>query len=76
MNAPQGWSVDPFGAHEARWSSHGHPTVLVRDGSVEFHDEPPGDEFDLPLIPIADLRPPDGSDLLTQIIRGVIWIRA
>ena len=62
MNA-EGWYVDPFGEHEARWFSDGRPTVLVRDGAVESHDEPPTTGFDLPLIPFADLQPSDGSDL-------------
>ena len=28
MNA-EGWYVDPFGAHEARWFSNGSPTLLA-----------------------------------------------
>jgi hypothetical protein len=38
---PQGWFVDPFGAHEFRYFSDGSPTRLVRDGGVESYDEPP-----------------------------------
>jgi hypothetical protein len=63
MNA-EGWYVDPFGAHEARWFSDGSPTILVRDASVESHDEPPDAEFDLPLIPVAERPQTEGDDLL------------
>src|SRR5215469_6536530 len=38
---PQGWFIDPFGAHQARYFSGGSPTRLVRDGEVESYDEPP-----------------------------------
>jgi hypothetical protein len=38
---PQGWHADPFGLHEARYFSAGHPTKLVRDGGTECYDEPP-----------------------------------
>lgn len=58
----EGWYRDPFGAHEARWFSDGHPTLLVRDGSVESHDEPPDTAFDLLLIPVPEIEA-DGSDL-------------
>jgi hypothetical protein len=37
----EGWYTDPYGRHEARWISDGKPTKLVRDGTVESHDEPP-----------------------------------
>jgi len=63
MNA-EGWYVDPFGMHEARWFSGGAPTLLVRDGTVESHDEPPAVEFDQPLVPVADDEAGNGSDLL------------
>jgi hypothetical protein len=39
--AAEGWYLDPFGQHEARWFSDGDPTALVRDGSVEARDAPP-----------------------------------
>jgi hypothetical protein len=39
--AEEGWFTDPYGRHEARWLSAGHPTKLVRDGGVESYDEPP-----------------------------------
>jgi hypothetical protein len=41
----QGWGGDPFGLHEQRYFSAGHPTKLVRDGGVEAYDEPPAGEF-------------------------------
>ena len=64
MNA-EGWYVDPFEAHEARWFSDGHPTSLVRDGRVEGHDEPPSTvvEGDLVPWPTASDDSEDGSDL-------------
>jgi hypothetical protein len=37
----EGWYVDPFGHHEARWISDGSPTALVRDGQIESKDPPP-----------------------------------
>jgi len=37
----EGWYVDPYGVHEARWISAGTPTALVRDGDVESQDPPP-----------------------------------
>lgn len=37
----QGWYEDPYRLHEARYFSAGHPTKLVRDGTVESYDEPP-----------------------------------
>jgi hypothetical protein len=60
----EGWYKDPFGAHEARWFSDGKPTLLVRDGATESHDEPPSTDYDLPLVPVNDAEPEDGSDLL------------
>jgi hypothetical protein len=36
----EGWYTDPYGRHEARWMSDSKTTKLVRDGSVESHDEP------------------------------------
>ena len=41
----EGWYVDPFGSHEARWISDGRPTALVRDGHVESHDPPPASGY-------------------------------
>lgn len=61
---PEGWYVDPFGVHGARWISDGIPTGLVRDGGVEAEDAPPDRPFDGPLEPIADAEAEDGADLL------------
>ncbi len=61
---PQGWFVDPFGVHEARWFSQGRPTALVRDGGVESQDPAPGPAVDQPLVrarpapPSARVPPP------------------
>lgn len=41
----EGWYVDPFGDHEARWFSDGVPTALVKDGSQESNDPPPETAF-------------------------------
>jgi hypothetical protein len=60
----EGWYVDPFGVHGARWFSDGTPTALVRDGSTECRDAPPAIEFDGPLQAIAVDQNTDGSDLL------------
>jgi hypothetical protein len=38
---PEGWYRDPYGIHEDRWFSEGKPTSLVRDRSLEAHDDPP-----------------------------------
>lgn len=40
----EGWFVDPFGLHEARWLSEGKPTKLVGDGEVETYDDPPNED--------------------------------
>jgi hypothetical protein len=37
----QGWRVDPWLRHEARYFSDGQPTGLVRDGEHESTDPPP-----------------------------------
>jgi hypothetical protein len=37
----QGWFVDPWSCHEARYFSNGKPTALVRDGDLEGRDAPP-----------------------------------
>jgi hypothetical protein len=41
----EGWYVDPYGVHEARWVSAGTPTALVRDGDVESQDPPPNTTY-------------------------------
>jgi hypothetical protein len=48
----EGWYIDPFGAHEARWFSDGAPTGLVRDGTDESHDGPPDASYDGELTPV------------------------
>ena len=52
----EGWYIDPYGRHEARWISAGTPTSLVRDGGVEAQDTPPDEPMP------ADMEPwtPDG----------------
>lgn len=46
----EGWYRDPWGVHDDRWLSGGHPTSLVRDGDVESKDEPPSGLVPGPLI--------------------------
>jgi hypothetical protein len=41
----EGWYVDPFGRHEARWISDAAPTALVRDGHIESKDPPPDAQY-------------------------------
>jgi hypothetical protein len=62
MNA-EGWYLDSFGRHEARWISDGTPTALVRDGEVESQDPPPAGTFDGELQPVAESAASDGEDL-------------
>ena len=62
--SPDGWFVDPFGHHGVRWFSGGRPTSLVRDGRQESRDEPPGDTFDGPLVPLDGAEAEGGEDLL------------
>jgi hypothetical protein len=59
----EGWYVDPFGHHEARWISDGTPTGLVRDGRDESQDPPPEAPFSGTLQPLADASRSDSSDL-------------
>jgi hypothetical protein len=61
----EGWYLDPFGAHVARWFSDGTPTALVRDaGGIEGHDDPPSATFDGELQPVPGVAASDGDDLL------------
>ena len=53
----EGWFVDPFGRHEARWLSDGRPTQLVRDGGVESNDEPPETQIVGPAVRVPLARP-------------------
>lgn len=59
----EGWYTDPYGRHESRWMSDGKPTKLVRDGTVESHDEPPDEPPKSPAHPIDGTQVPDGEDL-------------
>jgi hypothetical protein len=59
----EGWYVDPFGLHEARWISDGTPTSLVRDGSLESKDPPPDEPFTGTFVELAESAPAAGSDL-------------
>jgi len=61
---PEGWYLDPFGVHEARWFSDGTPTSLVRDGEMESRDDPPSRSFDGALEPVPESEPDAGEDLL------------
>jgi hypothetical protein len=60
----EGWYVDPYGIHEARWMSDGAATALVRDGTVEGNDPPPETPFAGEPVPLPDIGAPDGDDLL------------
>jgi hypothetical protein len=50
----EGWYVDPYGRHEARWFSDGTPTQLVRDGGAEARDPPPNTPYTGELQPIFE----------------------
>jgi hypothetical protein len=59
----EGWYMDPFDRHEARWMSAGTPTALVRDGGVESQDVPPDEPIPAELEPWGVDPPTDGTDL-------------
>ena len=63
---PQGWFVDPFGVHDARWFSQGSATALVRDGRAESQDPPPDVPVSGPLLPVrtGPTASGPGDDLL------------
>jgi hypothetical protein len=64
-DAIEGWYVDPFGVHAARWFSDGTPTALVRDqGGIESRDDPPSTSFEGELQPVQGTPASDGDDLL------------
>ncbi len=62
----QGWYRDPYGVHEDRYFSDGHPTKLVRDGAVEAYDAPPPGPPERQLVEVSANQdaPADGTDLL------------
>jgi hypothetical protein len=60
----QGWYRDPYGVHEDRYFSAGHPTKLVRDGDVEAYDPPPSGPPEKELVEASGNQAADGSDLL------------
>jgi hypothetical protein len=60
----EGWYVDPYGVHDARWFSDGTPTALVRDGQVEAHDPPPDTPYSGDLRELDEDAATDGQDLL------------
>jgi len=64
MAGEEGWYVDPYGVHEARWISAGTPTSLVRDRGVEAQDPPPPVPFQGQLQELEESEAPDGEDLL------------
>jgi hypothetical protein len=49
----EGWYVDPYELHQARWVSDGTPTKLVRDNGVVSYDPPPITPYKGPLEPVA-----------------------
>ena len=59
----EGWYVDPYGVHDARWFSDGKPTLLVRDGTVESHDPPPDAPYPGELRELDQESAADGQDL-------------
>ncbi len=60
----EGWYVDPYRRHEARWISAGTPTALVRDGGVESQDPPPEGTISGDMEPWRPNPSADGSDLV------------
>src|ERR1019366_10103338 len=60
----EGWYVDPYGVHEARWISAGTPTALVRDSNVEARDPPPKTPYVGQLAELPETVPRVGNDLL------------
>jgi hypothetical protein len=60
----QGWYLDPFGHHEARWFSDGIATALVQDHGVESKDEPQNQAIEESELVLFHGTPPmDGSDI-------------
>jgi hypothetical protein len=61
VESAEGWYVDPFGRHEARWFSDGTPTALVRDAQVEGRDPQPDTAVPNMLQPLPDGSPGNGD---------------
>ncbi len=59
----EGWYVDPYGVHAARWFSDGAPTALVRDGRVEANDPPPDTPYPGDLRELDEDAAVGGQDL-------------
>jgi len=59
----EGWFVDPFGNHEARWISDGTPTALVRDGRVESQNPPPQNDYSGPFEHLVPESRSDSHDM-------------
>jgi hypothetical protein len=55
----EGWYVDPYEIHEARWYSAGAPTALIRDGKTEGSDPPPDAPCSCPLVRVSSGGSPD-----------------
>ena len=49
----EGWYVDPYRRHQARWFSNGTPTDLVSDSGTESSDPPPDTPYRGSLQPIG-----------------------
>jgi hypothetical protein len=73
---PQGWYADPFGQHEARYFSAGHPTKLVRDGSAESFDEPPSTAYRGPLRRADDTDETDSDTEPVQVAAAAAATRS
>jgi hypothetical protein len=63
----EGWYIDPYGIHDARWISTGKATKLVRDGQVESYDEPPDSP---PIRAATRIEPPPGSVTSADTLRA------
>ncbi len=63
----EGWYTDPWGNHDARWISEGVPSKLVRDGTLESYDEPPGSPPSQAWVPIEPLP---GSQTALDTLRA------
>jgi hypothetical protein len=72
---PSGWYLDPYGRHERRWISAGHPTALVSDERHETTDPPPPGPMPLPLVETPAVGVGVGSDDLLRADDGSIPVR-